>query len=157
MIANNIIRGWLLIRLLLNFIIRCEAKIDGNDDAADNVRRRRKLIEQQEERSTSSSSSNNIINLSDFKSLDQTLLSFLSDSSFGRQKVIEFMIEQYVSPTTPDDTMADKLENAMEAMSFLDTDAEPVQVVGFPYLFVGSVGESTTTHDNLHLETYDTA
>ena len=140
MIANNIIRGWLLIRLLLNFIVRCEAKIDGNNDANGNVRRRRKLIEQQEERNTSSSSSNNNINLSDFKSLDQTLLSFLSDSSFGRQKVIEFMIEQYVSPETPDNTMADKLENAMEAMSFLETDAEPVQVVGYPFLFVGSVG-----------------
>jgi len=146
MFANNIIGVFLLISLLLNFIVRFESKIDGNNDADDNVRRRRKLVDQQKEQSTSTSSSsnNNDINLSDFKNLDQTLLSFLSESSVGRQKVIEFMIEQYVSPTTPDDTMTDKLENAMEAMSFLDTDAEPVQVVGFPYLFVGSVGKSTT-------------
>ena len=88
------------------------------------------------------SSSSNRVDIDDYDTLDQTLLSFLSRSVFGRQKVIELMIDKYVSPTTPEDDIADKLDNALEAISFLETDGDPVQVVGYPFLFVGSVGKS---------------
>jgi len=146
--------GMLLINTVMNShslhdsIVRYEATIDNNlrlpseaniNDDDDNVRRnrKRKLIDRKPVASSS-------INTDDEESsLDQALLSFLSESSVGREKVIEFMIDQYVSPTTPDNNMVDKLDNAMEAMSFLETDAEPVQVLGYPFLFVGSVGESS--------------
>ncbi len=105
------------------------------DDDDNDVRRRRKL--------DGSNSNNNIKINNELDSLGQTLLTFLSESSVGRQKVIEFMIDQYVSPTTPDGNLTDKLDNAMEAMSFTETDAEPVQVLGYPFLFVGSVGKLT--------------
>ena len=152
MIARITMGGILLINTVMNShslhdsIGRYDANIDGilptrgesnNIDDDDNVRRRRKL--------DGSNYNNNIKINSELDSLDQTLLTFLSESSVGRQKVIEFMIDQYVSPTTPDDNMTDKLDNAMEAMSFMETDAEPVQVLGYPFLFVGSVGE--LTHD----------
>ena len=99
------------------------------------MRRKRKLVDRH------LPTSSNTIN-DETESMDQSLLSFLSESAVGRQKVIEFMIDQYVSPTTPDDIMTDKLDNAMEAISFMETDGEPVQVVGYPFLFVGSVGTS---------------
>ena len=154
MIARIAMGGMLLINTVMNShslhdsIVRYEATIDNNlrlpseaniNDDDDNVRRnrKRKLIDRKPVASSS-------INTDDEESsLDQALLSFLSESSVGREKVIEFMIDQYVSPTTPDNNMVDKLDNAMEAMSFLETDAEPVQVLGYPFLFVGSVGESS--------------
>ena len=153
MIARITMGGMLLINTVMNShslhdsITRYEASMDGIqmptrdesfDDDDRSVRRKRKLIDRQVP--TSSNTSNNEI-----ESLDQSLLSFLSESAVGRQKVIEFMIDQYVSPTSPESNLIDKLDNAMEAMSFMDTDAEPVQVVGYPFLFVGSVGTSTLT------------
>ena len=102
------------------------------------MRRKRKLVDRH------LPTSSNTIN-DETESMDQSLLSFLSESAVGRQKVIEFMIDQYVAPTSPESNLIDKLDNAMEAMSFMDTDAEPVQVVGYPFLFVGSVGTSTLT------------
>jgi hypothetical protein len=153
MIARIAMGGMLLINTVMNShslhdsIVRYEATIDnnfrlpteGNTNDDDNVRRngKRKLVDRKPVASSSSNTDD------EESSLDQALLSFLSESSVGRQKVIEFMIDQYVSPSTPDNNMVDKLDNAMEAMSFLETDAEPVQVLGYPFLFVGSVGEST--------------
>ena len=106
-----------------------------DDDGNSYVRRNRKLIDRQPP-----TSSNTIHD--ETETLDHSLLSFLSESSLGREKVIEFMIDQYVSPTSPDDNMIDKLDNAMDAISLLETDGEPVEVVGYPFLFVGSVGTS---------------
>jgi hypothetical protein len=128
-------------------ITRCEASMDGismptRDESFDDdrhyVRRKRNLVDRQ--LPTSSNTINDKI-----ESMDQSLLSFLSESAVGREKVIEFMINQYVSPTSPEANLVDKLGNAMEAISFMETDAEPVQVVGYPFLFVGSVGTSTLT------------
>ena len=112
------------------------------DDDDRYVRRKRKLIDRQVP--TSSKTIND-----ETETLDHSLLSFLSESAVGRQKVIEFMIDQYVSPTSPEANLIDKLDNAMEAMSFMDTDAEPIQVVGYPFLFVGSVGTSTLTLNHM--------
>ena len=120
-----------------------------DDDGNSYVRRNRKLIDRQPP--TSSYTIHD-----ETETLDHSLLSFLSESSLGREKVIEFMIDQYVSPTSPDDNMIDKLDNAMDAISLLETDGEPVQVVGYPFLFVGSVGTSalacyiTGTYDVVH-------
>lgn len=161
MIAKFFVGGMLLISLY-DSIVLLEANIDNssirlpiptkinnnhmkNSDENTKTHGSRKLIKQPRRVSSSS----NRVDIDDFETLDQTLLSFLSQSAFGRQKVIEIMIDQYVSPTTPEDDIADKLDNAMEAISFLETDAEPVQVVGYPFLFVGSVGASLN-HKSLH-------
>ena len=156
MIARITVRSMFI--LSIQNIVLSEANIDANNQITikdkishDDTYNVRRMIEQQEQ-STLSDTRSDIDSIYD--SLDQTLLSFLSESSFGRQKVIELMIDQYVSPTTPDDNMTDKIDNAMEAMSFIETDGEPVQVVGYPYLFVGSVGESTPSLSQLASNTF---
>ena len=148
--ASLAMAGMLIINTVMNShslhnsVTRYEAIMDGipmptRDESSDGdyhyMRRKRKLVDRH------LPTSSNTIN-DETESMDQSLLSFLSESAVGRQKVIEFMIDQYVSPTTPDDIMTDKLDNAMEAISFMETDGEPVQVVGYPFLFVGSVGTS---------------
>ena len=74
----------------------------------------------------------------DGDSNDQILLSFLSESSFARQQITEMIIERYTSSS---DSVTEDLDNAIEAIEFLETDGEPIQVEGHPFLFVGSVGE----------------
>lgn len=74
----------------------------------------------------------------DGASNDQILLSFLSESSFARQQITEMIIERYTSSS---DSVTEDLDNAIEAIEFLETDGEPIQVEGHPFLFVGSVGE----------------
>ena len=73
--------------------------------------------------------------------IDQNLMTFLSESPFSRLKVMEYMIDEFVSPSSPDNNMVDKLDNAIEAIDLVETDGEPIQVKGYPFLFVGSVGE----------------
>jgi hypothetical protein len=56
-------------------------------------------------------------------------------------EVIDLIINGYISPDSPDDR--DKtLGNALEAIKFKQTDGDPVQVRGYPFLHVGSVGAS---------------
>lgn len=71
----------------------------------------------------------------------KTLLSFLSKSSFAREKVLELVIDQYISSSSPSDSLTDDLDSAIDAIESLETDGEPIQVKGHPFLFVGSVGE----------------
>jgi hypothetical protein len=78
---------------------------------------------------------------------EQTLLVFLSesteDSSVARKQVVDILVEKYMSPTSPDkDDLNAMIDSALEAMIFTKTDNQPVQVEGYPYLFVGSVGTS---------------
>jgi hypothetical protein len=77
----------------------------------------------------------------DGDSMDQILLSFLSESSFARQQITEMIIDRYTSSKIPSESITEDLENAIEAIEFLETDGEPIQVEGHPFLFVGSVGE----------------
>jgi hypothetical protein len=72
---------------------------------------------------------------------DKTLLSFLSKSSFAREKILELVIDQYISSSSPSDSLSDDLDSAIDAIESLETDGEPIQVKGHPFLFVGSVGE----------------
>ncbi len=81
------------------------------------------------------------IDISAYEGIDQTLLSFLSKSSYAREKVIEMVIDLYTSPSSPYDLLTDKLDNAIEAIDLVEMDGEPIQVKGYPFLFVGSVGE----------------
>jgi hypothetical protein len=152
MIAKLFVGGMLLISLYY-LIVLYEANIDNssirlpmltkiNTNHMRNIDENTKTHGSIRKLARRESSSSNRVDIDDYETLDQTLLSFLSRSAFGRQKVIELMIDKYVSPTTPEDDMADKLDNALEAISFLETDGDPVQVVGYPFLFVGSVGKS---------------
>ena len=72
---------------------------------------------------------------------DQILLSFLSKSSFAREKILELVIDQYISSSSRSDSLTDDLDSAIDAIESLETDGEPIQVKGHPFLFVGSVGE----------------
>jgi hypothetical protein len=72
---------------------------------------------------------------------DHILLSFLSKSSFAREKILEMVIDQYTSSSSPSDSLTDDLDSAIDAIESLETDGEPIQVKGYPFLFVGSVGE----------------
>ena len=74
--------------------------------------------------------------------LEKTLLSGLAQSSSSeKDEVIKLLIEQYTAGSSPDET-EDRLESAFEAIEYKHTDGEPVQINGYPYLYVGSVGAS---------------
>ena len=73
------------------------------------------------------------------KSVDQTLLSFLDDSSFARDLVVNMMVTEYTTTSYPD--IDDRLDNAIEAIQICETDGEPIQVKGHDFLYIGSVGE----------------
>jgi len=71
----------------------------------------------------------------------QAILSFLSKSSFARDKVIDLIVNEYTAISTYDEDASDWLDLAIEAMEFCETDGEPAAVEGYDFLFVGSVGE----------------
>ena len=74
--------------------------------------------------------------------IDRTLLSFLDDSFFGRQTVINLLVEEYTNITAKAGCdKIDLLDSAIEAIDFCETDAEPVPITDYDFLFVGSVGE----------------
>jgi len=68
------------------------------------------------------------------------LLQFLATSSFGRRTIVDLLIREWVGEDPPEETRADKLDDALEAIGIMESDGEPVGVTGYPYLFVGSVG-----------------
>jgi hypothetical protein len=75
----------------------------------------------------------------ELSSVDQTLLSFLDDSFYARDVVINMMVTEYTTIYYPD--IDDRLDNTIEAIQLCETDGEPIQVKGYDYLYVGSVGE----------------
>lgn len=77
-----------------------------------------------------------------YPTIDNSLLTFLSSSPFARNEVIQYMVNDYVSELSEDTLMIDRLETAIEAMQLVEEDGEPVQINGYDYLFVGSVGET---------------
>mmetsp|Transcript_36957 Transcript_36957/g.66479 ORF Transcript_36957/g.66479 Transcript_36957/m.66479 type:complete len:357 (-) Transcript_36957:57-1127(-) len=84
----------------------------------------------------------NIESNKDLSDIDQTLLKFLSGSSYARAIVVDLMVKEYVNQEAPDIELSDRLEDAVEAMEISEKDGEPVQVKDHPFLFVGSVGAS---------------
>lgn len=73
---------------------------------------------------------------------DYVLMRDLAQSSPQvKNEVIHLIIDEYVSTSSPD-KLSEKLDSAFEAIDFMYTDGEPVQVKGFPFLYVGSVGAS---------------
>jgi hypothetical protein len=72
-------------------------------------------------------------------SVDQTLLTFLGESSFARDLVINMIVNDYTTNYYPD--IDDRLDNAIEAIELCETDGEPIQVKGRDFLYVGSIGE----------------
>jgi hypothetical protein len=73
--------------------------------------------------------------------IDRNLLSFLSSSSFGRDKVIDLIMSEYTSDSSDHDR-TERLDHALEAIIFSDIDSEPAAVKGYEFMFVGSVGAS---------------
>jgi hypothetical protein len=82
-----------------------------------------------------------VIDTSGMSTIELSLIPFLAESSFIRGKVIDLIIKEYTVPNGVDTARFDRFDNAMEAMQLLETDGEPIQVEGYPYLFVGSIGE----------------
>ena len=80
-------------------------------------------------------------NKGEMSSMDNTLLSFLHESSYGRKSVIDSIVDEYTSGNSDKD-MDQLFDSAIEAIQFSETDGEPIQVKDHDFLFVGSVGES---------------
>ena len=80
--------------------------------------------------------------LSSNSDLINMLLSGLARSSSAQDEVIQLIIGQYTADSTDEKEMEDRLENAFEAMKLKREDGKPVQINGYPYLYVGSVGAS---------------
>jgi hypothetical protein len=83
---------------------------------------------------------NLIIDTVGMSSNELALLNSLSSSSFLRGKVLDMMVQEYISPTTLDNDSESKRGSAIEAWQFTEVDDEPIPIQGYPYLFVGSVG-----------------
>ncbi len=111
--------------------LKIERAVDHHMSAA-NTHMHRRLMED---------SADTLINISAYEGIDQTLLSFLSKSSYAREKVIEMVIDQYTSSSSPYGLLPEQLDNAIEAIDLVETDGEPIHVKEHPFLFVGSVGE----------------
>ena len=75
-------------------------------------------------------------------STDHALMKFLGKSSYGRDRVVELLLNEYTTQN-PDKDRDDLLNDAFEAMYISETDNEPVQIKGHDFLFVGSVGKSS--------------
>ena len=80
-------------------------------------------------------------NKGEMSSIDNTLLSFLRESSYGRNSVIDSIVGEYTSASSDKD-MDHLFDSAIEAIQLSETDGEPIQVKDHDFLFVGSVGES---------------
>jgi hypothetical protein len=76
-----------------------------------------------------------------YAGIDQILLLFLSESSFAREKVLEMFNDQYITSSSSSDSLTDYLDTAIGVIESLEADGKPIQVKGYPFLFVGSVGE----------------
>ncbi|KAL3808752.1 hypothetical protein ACHAXA_010945 [Cyclostephanos tholiformis] len=76
----------------------------------------------------------------ELSSVDQSLLTFLGESSFARDLVINMIVNDYTTNYYPD--IDDRLDNAIEAIELCETDGEPIQVKGRDFLYVGSIGAS---------------
>ena len=109
-------------------------------------------IDANEEKQATSSSSifDDVQGLS---SLDMKLLEFLLQSSFAREQTVQLLIDEYISPNytlggwkwwysslSGEVLTSDLFNDTIEAMDLVVTDGLPVQIEGYPFLFVGSVG-----------------
>jgi len=74
--------------------------------------------------------------------IDGDLMHYLSKSSFGRERAIDMFVQEFTSEASAGGRRR-RLDKALEAMKFAETDNEPVPVEGHDFLFVGSVGEPT--------------
>jgi hypothetical protein len=88
-----------------------------------------------------SASSLLVIDTAGMSTIDQSLMPLLAESPFIRSKVIDLIMDGYTAPNGVDAERIDRFDNAMDAMHYLETDGEPIQVEGHPFLFVGSIGE----------------
>ena len=82
-----------------------------------------------------------VIDKGGMSKIDLSLIPFLAESSFIRDKVIDLLVNEYTVPNGVDTARFDRFQTAMETMQLLETDGEPIQVEGYLYLFVGSIGE----------------
>lgn len=57
-----------------------------------------------------------------------------------KEEVIKLIMDTYASTSSSPDNDYQILDSAFEAIDFKHTDGEPVQVNGYPFLYVGSVG-----------------
>ena len=64
-----------------------------------------------------------------------------------KDEVIDLIVNKFIASTSPDE-LDDKLDSAFEVIDFKLTDGEPVQIEGYPFLYVGSVGASLN-HESL--------
>ncbi|KAL3796112.1 hypothetical protein HJC23_000615 [Cyclotella cryptica] len=78
----------------------------------------------------------------DQSSSETILMSALAKSSHDvKGEIIDLIVKEYTSPDSPDDE-GTTLDSALEAIDLKHTDGEAIQVKGFPFLYVGSVGAS---------------
>ncbi|KAL9184854.1 hypothetical protein ACHAXT_002631 [Thalassiosira profunda] len=87
--------------------------------------------------------------------IDGDLMQYLTKSSFGRDRAIDLLINEYTSESSPGGRHQ-RLDKALEALQFVETDSEPVPIEGHDFLFVGSVGasrneESLRSHGITHI------
>jgi hypothetical protein len=88
-----------------------------------------------------SASSLLVIDTAGMLRINLSLIPFLAESSFIQNKVVNLIVNKYTVPNGVDKARFDRFANAMEVMQLLEMDGKPIQVEGYMYLFVGSIGE----------------
>ena len=84
--------------------------------------------------------SNRFDDIPDLSKVDKKLLKFLTRSSYALEKTMQLLTDEFIADISADTSLSDKVEDTIEAMGLVVSDGLPVQVEGFPFLFVGSVG-----------------
>ena len=80
--------------------------------------------------------------------MHQILTSYLTKSSYAREKNIRLIVDRYSSSISSSSTssrsnMSSELDNAFEVLYDIETDSDPIPITGYPYLYIGSVGVSS--------------
>jgi len=85
--------------------------------------------------------------------MHQILTSYLTKSSYAREKIIHLIVDKYCSMTSSmaassrsNNISSTKLDTAFEVLHYIEIDSIPIPVIGYPHLFIGSVGVSLNHH-----------
>jgi hypothetical protein len=74
--------------------------------------------------------------------MHQILTSYLTKSSYAREKIIHLIIDKYSMSSSSSTASLPKLDTAFEVLHYMEIDSYPIPIKDYPYLYIGSVGVS---------------
>jgi hypothetical protein len=74
--------------------------------------------------------------------MHQILTSYLTKSTYAREKIIHLIIDKYSMSSSSSTASLPKLNTAFEVLHYMEIDSYPIPIKDYPYLYIGSVGVS---------------